>query len=653
MRDDLPEKIREALARVPDEPGCYRMFDGKGEILYVGKARALRPRVRSYFQEKAQLHPRTQALVAEARALDFIVTRSEVEALILENNLIKEHHPRYNVMLRDDKNFPYLKLSVLDEFPRVTLVRRPRSDGNLYFGPFLPSSHAWRTLRMIPRFFQVANCHLRFDGKQRPCLYYHLDQCLAPCAGKAEKAEYDERVREARLFLEGKDEELHERIEVRMREASAALEFERAARYRDMLSSLKTLSQRQGMTSIELGDVDFWAEHREDREAAVELFRMRSGRVVGRREFTLEDPPPPETLYDEILPQFYASEEPPPELVLPRLPADPELIEEFLRRRRGGERVQLRAPKQGERRRFLDLVAQNAKLAFEARFRAAHAHGVQTLEDLRNLLGLDEVPYRIEGFDVSHLRGTEPRASMVVFEGGRPKKADYRIFKVKTAGPGDDYGAMNEVVGRRYARLKREGRRLPDLVLIDGGRGQLAAARQAIDEAGLPQLHVVSLAKREEEIFLEGRGEPVLLERHDPALHLVQQIRDEAHRFAVRHHRAARAKRTFQSSLTKIPGIGPTTARRLLQQFGSVDGIEAATDEALAAAVGEARARRVRAALLSARDTASDAAGSAVEPVDGTGRAESVGAGLAEGDGPPGDADPPAPDPDPPVSSRP
>ncbi len=596
MRDGLPDKVKEALERVPEEPGCYRMWDARGQILYVGKALSLRPRVRSYFQESAQHPPRTAALVAEARDLDFIVTRSEVEALILENNLIKEHHPPYNVMLRDDKNFPYLKLTIKDDFPRVILVRRPRPDGNLYFGPFLPASHAWRTLRMIPRFFQVANCHLRFDGKQRPCLYYHIDQCLAPCAAKAEPAEYAERVREARLFLEGRDEELQSGIERRMQEASAALEFERAARYRDMLSSLRTLSQRQGMMSVGTVSADFWAEHREGKEAAVELFRMREGRIVGRREFTFDDAPPFETLYDTVLAQFYAAEDPPEEIVLPRLPQDEALIEEFLRTRRGG-RVALRAPLQGERRRFLDLVAQNAKLAFDARFRAQHAHGVQTLEELRDLLGLDEAPYRIEGFDVSHLQGTEPRASMVVFEGGRPKKSDYRIFKVKTATGGDDYDSMREVVGRRYGRLQREGKRLPDLILIDGGKGQLAAAIGALDELGLEGLPIMSLAKREEEIFLEGRGEPILLERHDPALRLVQQVRDEAHRFAVKHHRAARARRTFQTSLTEIPGIGATTAKRLLAQFGSVDGIRAATPEALDAAIGKARAAKLRAAL--------------------------------------------------------
>jgi len=596
MREDLPARVAEALTRLPDLPGVYRYCDRSGKVLYVGKARSLKSRVRSYFQEAAKHPPRIAAMVDQVEELDVIVTRSEVEALILENNLIKEHRPPYNVLLRDDKNFPYLKLTVKDDFPRVVLVRRPRADGNLYFGPFLPASHARRTLRMIPRFFQVANCYLRFDGRQRPCLLYHMDQCLAPCAGHADPAEYRERVQQARLFLEGRDAELRSLLETRMSEAAQALEFERAARCRDMLASLETLSARQQMTSVGLEAVDFWAEYREGDQAAIELFRMREGRVLGRREFTLQHAPEPEALYEAILPQFYADQEPAPEIVLPRLPRETELIAAYLRERRGG-RVVLRAPVQGDKRRFLDLVAQNAKLAFEARFRAAHVHGVQMLEELRDALRLDEPPFRIEGFDVSHLHGTEPRASMVVFEGGKPKKSDYRIYKVRTAAAGDDYQAMREVIGRRYARLQREGKRLPDLVLIDGGKGQLAAAITALGEQGLGGLPIISLAKREEEIFLEGRGEPILLERGDPALHLVQQIRDEAHRFAVKHHRAARSRRTFQSELEQLPGIGALTARRLLEQFGSLDGVKAASEAALAAAVGKARARKVREAL--------------------------------------------------------
>lgn len=596
MMEGLPEAVREALGRIPEAPGCYRMFGSDGELLYVGKAKSLRPRVRSYFQDNAQHPPKVAALVALVAGLDFIVTRSELEALLLENNLIKEHKPRFNVMLRDDKNFPYLKLNIRDPFPRVTLVRRPKPEGSLFFGPFLPASHAWRTLRMIPRFFQVANCHVRFDGKQRPCLLYHMDQCLAPCAGLADQQEYADRVEQVKLFLEGRDQELAALIEQRMQTASEGLEFERAARFRDMLAALKALSAKQGMITVGDAALDFWAEYREGDQVAVELFCMRGGRMVGRHEFTMEPAPDPEILYDTVLPQFYAEQTPPTEVVLPRLPQDPGLIEDFLTGR-AGEKVSLKAPRQGERRQVLDLVAQNARLAFEARFRQPHVHGVRGLEELRDLLGLEEPPFRIEGFDVSHLHGEEPRASLVVFEGGRPKKSDYRIFKVRSGGTGDDYQAMREVVGRRYARLKREGKRLPDLVLIDGGKGQLNAALAALSDLGLGDLTLLSLAKQDEEIFLESREAPLRLERRDPALNLLQQVRDEAHRFAVKHHRGARSRVRVQSALTGIPGIGALTARRLLEQFGSLEGVREASEAALAAAVGPGRARLIRAAL--------------------------------------------------------
>jgi excinuclease ABC subunit C len=588
-RTEVPELIRAALARAPAEPGCYLFRDGRGEVIYVGKARSIRTRARSYFQGSSQDLPKVDALRSEAASLEFIVTDSEIDALILESNLIKEHRPRFNVLLRDDKSFPYLKLTLRDEFPRVVLVRRPRSDGQLYFGPFLPASHARRTLRMIPRFFQVANCHLRFDGKQRPCLYYHMDQCLAPCAGLADHNEYAQRVAQAKMFLEGRDEELAGELRQRMTAASDALEFERAARYRDMLSSLERLSERSRMASVGLEAIDFWAEHREAGRATLELFRMREGRVVGRREFTLDPAGAPESLYDEVLPQFYSSADPPEEVVLPRTPADRELLEKFLRIRRG-RRVRISAPSRGERRRMLDLVARNAKLAFDARFRSAHVHGVQVMEELRDLLGLEEVPFRIEGFDVSHMQGAEPRASLVVFEGGRPRKAEYRLYKVRSSEEGDDYAAMAEVVSRRYRRRRSAGARLPDLVLIDGGRGQLGAARRALDELGLGDLRVVSLAKREEELFLEIGEEPLLLDRHNPVLRLVQQVRDEAHRFALKHHRAARQRAGMQTSLTLVPGIGELTARRLLQQFGSLRAVLSASRQSLAGSVGPAKA---------------------------------------------------------------
>ena len=595
------DSMESALERLPSDPGCYLFKNESGEIVYVGKALRLRARVRSYFQKGAKQDRKTRALVSEVRDLEFIVTRDELDALVLENNLIKRHRPRFNVMLRDDKNFPYLKLTWKEDFPRVVLVRKPKSDGSLYFGPFLPASHARRTLRMIPKFFQVANCHVRFDGKQRPCLYYHIDQCLAPCAGKADQSEYRDRAEQVRLFLSGRNAELKREIEGRMSAASESQKYEQAARFRDMLRALDSLADKRQMTSVDLEPVDYWAEYREDERVALELFRMREGRVVGRREFAFEAGVAPEKFYDVVLPQFYIAEEVPKEIVLPRLPADLGLIDSFLERV-AGRKVKIDAPSRGERRRFLDVVARNAQLLFEARFQASHTRGVEALEALRDALGFDEAPFRIEGFDVSHTRGTEPRASMVVFEGGRPKKSDYRTYKVAPAEPGDDFAAIREAVARRYARLAREGKKFPDLVLIDGGKGQLSAALEALDEAGVSGLPVASLAKREEELFLEGRDGPLLLDRHDPALRLVQQVRDEAHRFALSRHRRARSRATISSALTRIAGIGPTTTRRLLEQFGSVDGVASASVETLAAAVGPAKARLVKDGLATGAD---------------------------------------------------
>lgn len=598
----MNDRLAQALAQLPDAPGCYRFYDRSGGLLYVGKALSLRARVRSYFHQSAQHAPRTQALVAEIDRLDVTIVASELDALILESNLIKQHKPRFNVVLRDDKSFPYLKLSIKDQFPRVTLVRRPRPDGNLFFGPFLPSSHAWRTLRMIPRFFQVANCHLPFDGKQRPCLYYHLNQCLAPCAGKAEPEQYAAQVAQAKLFLAGRHDELAELVSAQMATASERLEYERAAHYRDMLRSLEFLGTRQAMISAGAESADFWAEYREADRAALQVFQMRDGKVINRREFTFDPAPPAETFYDQLLPQFYAAEPPPPSLVLPRWPAQRELLEQFLAQR-AKSRVAVKAPVQGETRRFLDIVAHNAQLAFESRFRRQHGHGVEALEALRDLLGLDEPPRRIEGFDISHTQGDDPHASLVVFEAGRPKKSDYRIFKIRTAAGGDDYQALREAVGRRYGRLQREGKRLPDLVLIDGGRGQLAAACAALLAEGVSGLPILSLAKQQEELFLPDRPASIQLDRHDPALRLLQQVRDEAHRFALSRHRHARGQALRGSLLTRIPGIGTVIAKRLLTQFGSVEGVLAASAEALSAAVGPARAARLRQAFEAARAT--------------------------------------------------
>ncbi len=587
------DRLREKLERLPDRPGVYVYRNAAGEPIYIGKAKSLRQRVRSYFQPAAQHPPRIERMVAEVEDLEIIVVDTELEALLLESNLIKEKRPRYNVVLRDDKHFPYLKLSLEDEFPRVALVRRARVDGNLYVGPFTPAAVARKTLKMIPRFFQVATCKEVFDGKRRPCLYYHLDQCLAPCAGKTTPEEYGRAVQDVRLFLEGRHHELEQSLKRRMESASADQQYERAARYRDTLHTIARLAERQHIASVGLEDQDYFALHREGGQVALQLFQMRAGKVRLRREFTfdqLEFEAGP--FYQAVLVQYYAESEPPPEIYLSELPDEPELLERWLGQRRG-TRVRLRVPQRGVKRRFLQLVRRNAKLAFEARFRAGHRHGVEGLEALADALDLDEPPFRIECFDISNIQGADSVASLVVWEGGRPRKSDYRSFSIRTVQGPDDFASMAEVVTRRYRRLLAEDRRLPDLVLIDGGAGQLGAAVRALAGVGLPMLPVVALAKREEELHLVGGGEPVRLGRDSPALHLVQRIRDEAHRFAVSRHRKRRDRRTLRTELTTIRGVGPRTARRLLREFGSVEGVRRADPAELARVAGPKLSRRI------------------------------------------------------------
>lgn len=585
--------LREKLADLPDRPGVYLYRNAARKLLYVGKAKSLRSRVRSYFQPGAQHAPRTVSLVAEIADLETIVVDTEMEALMLEANLIKKERPPYNIILRDDKSFPYLKLSLADEYPRVSLVRRARLDKNAYFGPFLPASVARRSLKLIPRFFQVATCDEVFDGKRRPCLYYHLDQCLAPCAGKTNPEEYGRAVADAKLFLEGRHKDLSASLTRHMREAADAQQYEKAARYRDTLRTVDKLGIRQSIDSAGLEDRDFLAHHVEGRQLALQVFEMRAGKVQSRREFTFDDLDfDAAAFYAQVLVQLYADAAPPPEIELPAQPADGPLLSAWLSER-AGRRVVLHVPERGAKRRFLAMAEKNAAMAFEARFRARHSHGVAVVEALAEAIGLPEPPGRIECFDISNIQGTDSVASMVVWENGKPKPSDYRIFNIKSVSGSDDFASIAEAVTRRYRRILAEGRRLPDLVLIDGGAGQLAAAVRALAVEGLPTLPMVALAKRDEEIFLQGRGAPVRLDRASPALKLLQRIRDEAHRFGLKRHRAKRARRTITTALLEVPGIGPKTAQRLLTAFGSVKGVKAAPADRIAAIAGEKAARAI------------------------------------------------------------
>jgi len=599
---------RGKLDDLPDGPGVYLYRDRQGRLIYVGKAKSLRSRVRSYFQAGgAGQFPKTEALLAEIHDLEVIVTRTEVEALILENNLVKREQPRFNIRLRDDKNFPYLKLTSTERFPRVVLVRRARLDGNAYFGPYLPASTARRTIQMVARHFKVATCYEHLDGtRPRPCLLFQLNQCLGPCAGLVSDDDYRRAVHDARLFLEGRTRDLVATLEEKMAAAARDERFEAAAQYRDLIGTLARIQEKQSVSSLGLEEQDYVAFAREGGLASAQVFRMRQGQVQARRELSFEGIDVDDAGFlGACLERYYGSvDDIPASVVVPIEPASREVLEAWLAERRGG-RVAFLVPQRGPRRQFLDTVARNARLSFEAMFRAPHTHGVEILEGLQEALGLDEPPHRIECFDISHLQGSDPVASLVVWEAGRPKRSDYRRFRVKAAGGGrsgsddrpaqnDDFASMAEVVGRRYARLLREGGILPDLILIDGGRGQLSSAVRVLEGLGLGHLHVAAIAKREEEIFLDGRAGPVRLARDAPILHLVQRVRDEAHRFAVTYHRTARARRTIGTELTAIAGIGAGRARLLLRRFGSVQGVRSAPPEALAEAVGERLAARIR-----------------------------------------------------------
>jgi len=589
----ISDLLRAKLGTLPDRPGVYLYRGEGGGLLYVGKARSLRSRVRSYFQPSVQHPPRIERLVSEVVDFEIIVTNTEIEALILESNWIKKERPRFNVVLRDDKHFPYLKLSTKDVYPRVALVRRAKRDGNEYYGPFLPAWVARRTMKMVPRFFQVATCAEVFDGTRRPCLYYHLDQCLAPCAGKTTPEEYGRAVEDAKLFLEGRHKDVVASLARRMKEASAGEDYERAARYRDTLRTIERLAVRQNVSSVGLEEQDYLAHHQEGGQATLQLFQMREGKVQSRREFAFEElDPEPQAFFRTVLVQYYADVVPPKEIHLPVEPSDRELLEEWLSGRRGG-RVRIVVPVRGVKRRFLEMVAKNAAIAFEARFRAPHRHGVEALQALADAIGLEEAPNRIECFDISNLHGTDSVAALVVFDGGKPVKSEYRIFGIRGVSGPDDFASLAEAVTRRYRRRLAEDKPLPDLVLIDGGAGQLGAAVRALAAIGLPMLPVLALAKRDEELYLQGGGEPVRLARDSAALQLVQKIRDEAHRFAVARHRGKRSRRTLRTALTEIHGVGPATAKKLLRAFGSVEGVKAATTDQITLVVGARAASAV------------------------------------------------------------
>ena len=590
--------LREKAGQLPLAPGVYLYKDAAGKVIYVGKAKSLRLRVRSYFSEDKFGDAKTGGLLAEAADIDYILVDNEKEALALENNLIKQYKPRFNILLRDDKTYPYIKLT-REKYPRVYVTRRLRKDGSTYFGPYFPANLAHRLVHFIHRHFKVPSCKVdltRFHPK--PCLQYHIHRCLGPCVqGLTTDEAYAGAVRDVKLFLEGRHSDLAVELRGRMETASDQMRFEEAASLRDLLTTVEEIEQKQKMAAAKGDDVDIFACYAEPPLVALNLFHLRHGQIVDRREFFWEDQghfDEPE-FFSTLLLQIYLDQEYiPAEIHVPVEFEDREVLEELLSEKKA-RRVEIRTPQRGPKKALIDLVETNAKHSFDARFRVMKPSSKAIQEALQDSLNLSEPPSRIECFDISHIQGTDKVASMVVWEDGRMKKSDYRKFIIKTVIGNDDFASMREVVTRRYSRLQEEKQPLPGLVLIDGGLGQLHAAAGALEALGIINQPLASIAKREEIIYVYGQeDEPVVLDRFSPILHLIQSIRDEAHRFAVTFHRSRRNARQLTSELENVEGVGKKTVQKLLKEFGSSELVRAASEDQLAAVVGRAAARRLK-----------------------------------------------------------
>jgi excinuclease ABC subunit C len=590
--------LLEKAEALPAQPGVYVFKDEAGQPIYVGKAKSLRHRVRSYFQDSRVGDEKRDLMLDAAHELETILVDNEHEAMALENNLIKQYKPRYNILLRDDKSYPYVKLTAAERFPRVYVTRRVKRDGSIYYGPYFPANLAYRIVDFIHRRFLVPSCRVDLTRYHpRPCLQYYIKRCLGPCVESLTTPErYAEAARDARLLLEGRESDLVRSLHDRMTEASAKLAFEDAARYRDQIQTVEELRERQKMAAYSGEEADILGFHQEGPLAAVNLFHLRGGRVLDRREFFWENLEEfnAREFFSSLLKQIYLDQQYlPGEIHVPVDFDDREVLEELLSEKRG-HAVHILTPRAGRKRALLELVARNARHSFERRFRILKPQAREVLESLSDALELPQPPQRIEAFDVSHIQGTDIVASMVVWEEGKMKKSDYRKFIIKSVPQSDDFASMKEVVGRRYRRLQEEKKPLPDLVLIDGGVGQLHAAAAALEELGIINQPLASIAKREEILFVHGReNEPVVLDHHSPALHLIQRVRDEAHRFAVTFHRARRAKREVGTELIKIPGVGERSARKLLTQFGSLSRLRSLSQEELEQVVKPAQAKRV------------------------------------------------------------
>ncbi|HEX6805908.1 MAG TPA: excinuclease ABC subunit UvrC [Terriglobales bacterium] len=652
---DLQEKIRS----IPASPGVYLYKNAEGEVIYVGKAKSLRHRVSSYFHEGRVADAKTGTLVREAVDVDYIVVANNKEALALENHLIKQKKPRFNILLRDDKTYPYVKLTLSERFPRVYVTRRLRKDGSVYYGPYFPANLAYRIVDLIHRNFLVPSCNVDLNRfHPRPCLQFYIGRCLGPCVeGLTTPEIYQEAVRDAKLFLEGRQSDLSKSLRKRMQKAAEAQEFERAAKYRDLISTVEQLQEKQRIAAAEGDDADVFGYHYENGMLAVNLFHMRGGRVLDRREFFWEDLPQfeaaeesnihagaglpirpgdeepsisgsapslelrsagrvgraaaaspefdPAEFFSSLLKQLYIGHPyVPRNIYVPVDFEDREMLEEVLSEGFGGEaaratearatRVHILVPQRGDKRSLIDLASNNAKQLYDQRFRVMKPDARAIQEALQEALGLPELPKRIECFDISHIQGAETVASMVVWEDGKMKKSGYRKFIIKTVEGVDDFACMREVVTRRYKRIQDEKQEMPSLILIDGGLGQLHAAEEALASLQIINQPLASIAKREEIIYVCGQeNEPVALDHHNPVLHLVQLIRDEAHRFAVTFHRKRRQIRDRSTELLEIPGVGERTTRRLLEHFGSLQAVRQADVAALSAVVTKSQAEAI------------------------------------------------------------
>ena len=572
------------LADLPVNPGVYLYRDKKGNLLYIGKAKVLKNRIKSYFQSR-QLDAKTKRLVALIWDLEFIVCATELEALVLENNLINAHMPPFNILLRDDKSYPYIKITWKNEYPHVSVTRSLIKDGSQYFGPFFPASSAYRRVELIKRFFMLRDCELVIDGqRKRACLQYQLHRCSGPCIGVVKSDAYRNQVKEAKLFLEGKRDELKSRLERAMWQASKVQAFEQAAQYRDTLQQIDAWFDRQKAAILNAEDQDIFGSAALNGRVCVHRLLLRDGRIIGRKEYVLEDT---DTLTPgvvaEVIQRVYTEEIAPARILVETEPDGLDVLREWLGSLRGAT-PKIYVPKRGEKVELLQMAQENARLALERKFEPEELNKA-VLQGLQAFLDLPHLPVSIECFDVSHAQGREVVASCVVFSGGLPDKGNYRRFKLRNE-QNDDFSNMAEILTRRYKRLVEEGRGLPALVIVDGGLGQLHAAEAALKDLGIA-LELAALAKKEELVYRPASNEPLRIPKSSPVLQLLQRIRDEAHRFAITYHRALRAKRTIQTELTNIKGIGAATAKKLLQEFGSASKVKEASESDLIKAVGK------------------------------------------------------------------